>query len=69
MYAGCKIFNRDDLQFPQSVTYIFILFFKIYLFIYLFIYLLCIECSASKARRGHQLSLQMAVSHHVVAGN
>ena len=39
----------------------------IYLFVYLFI--LCIWVHWSCARRGHQIPLQMAVSHHVVAGN
>jgi hypothetical protein len=44
-----------------------------YLFIYLFIYLLFIICEYTVAvfrytRRGHRISLQMAVSHHVVAG-
>jgi hypothetical protein len=43
-----------------------------YLFIYVFIYLFII-CKYTVAvliysRRGHQISLQMVVSHHVVAG-
>jgi hypothetical protein len=54
------------------------LFFKIdlfiYLFIYLFIFYLFNVCEYTVAlfrhtRRGHQIPLQMVVSHHVVAGN
>jgi hypothetical protein len=40
----------------------FFLFFKIYLFH------VC-EYIATLFKRGHQIPLQMAVSHHVVAGN
>jgi hypothetical protein len=39
-----------------------------YLFIIYIYTVLCLhECL--QARRGHQIPLQMAVSHHVVAGN
>ena len=43
---------------------------NIYLFIYLFImYTIVYLYICLQARRGHQTSLQMVVSHHVVAGN
>ncbi|XP_049989898.1 bromodomain adjacent to zinc finger domain protein 2A-like [Alexandromys fortis] len=44
------------------------LFFK-YLFIYFIMYTIFYLCVSLQARRGHQTSLQMVVSHHVVAGN
>ena len=43
---------------------IFLFFFKIYLF-YLYEYTIAVR----HTRRGHQIPLQMVVSHHVVAGN
>jgi hypothetical protein len=48
-------------QSPKEVTFLFI-----YLFIHLFI--VC-EYTVAVFRRGHQIPLQMVVSHHVVAGN
>jgi hypothetical protein len=42
-------------------------FFKIYLF---YIYEYTVTAAVSRhTRRGHQIPLQMVVSHHVVAGN
>jgi hypothetical protein len=43
-------------------------FLKIYLFIYLFIICKCTVAVFRCTRRGRQISLQMVVSHHVVAG-
>jgi hypothetical protein len=43
-----------------------------YLFIYLFIYLLYVKYTVAvfrRTRRGHQISLRVVVSHHVVAGD
>ena len=46
-----------------------IFFLKIYLLVILVMYTVsCLHVSLP-ARRGHQISLQMVVSHHVVAGN
>ena len=41
-------------------------FFKIYLYTVYTVFCLHVRL---QARRGHQISLQMVVSHHVVAGN
>jgi hypothetical protein len=43
-------------------------FFKKYLFIYLFIICKYTVAVFRHSRRGNQISLQMVVSHHVVAG-
>jgi hypothetical protein len=45
--------------------FFFFIFLKIYLF-YVYKYTVTVF---GHTRRGHQLSLQMVVSHHVVAGN
>jgi hypothetical protein len=47
----------------------FLSFLKIYLFIYLFIICKYPVAAFRHTRRGRQISLQMVVSHHVVAGN
>jgi hypothetical protein len=49
---------------PRHLILIF-LFLKIYLF-YVYEYTIALF---RHTRRGHQIPLQMAVSHHVVAGN
>jgi hypothetical protein len=57
-YIGQK--TRDNLK---ALVFIFY-FFKTYLFI-IFKYTVAV---LRHSGRGHQISLQMAVSHHVVAG-
>jgi hypothetical protein len=56
--------NSKSLKDNMSEPYSFFFFFKIYLFI-------CKYTVAvfKHSRRGSQISLRMAVSHHVVAGN
>jgi hypothetical protein len=46
----------------------FLFFLKIYLFIYLFIICKFTVAVFRHSRRGHQISLRMVMSHHVVAG-
>jgi hypothetical protein len=43
----------------------------LYFFLDLFLFILFIQvhCSFRRTRRGHQIPLQMVVSHHVIAGN
>jgi hypothetical protein len=52
---------------PGEVFFFFLL--KIYLFIYLFIICKYIVAAFRHTRRGHQISLWMVVSHHVVGGS
>jgi hypothetical protein len=47
---------------------VFFFFLNIYLFIYLFIICKYTVAVFRHSRRGNQISLQMVVSHHVVAG-
>jgi hypothetical protein len=63
------------------VVFIFLLFLKEYIYIYIYIYTymsvymythiyVCVCVAAFRhTRRGHQIPLQMVVSHHVFAGN
>jgi hypothetical protein len=62
--------STPGLKLPDSAEVVpSAFFFKIYLFIY-FIYIYeYIVAIFRHTRRGHQISLQMVVSHHVVAGN
>jgi hypothetical protein len=61
-YRAGKRNNMDGLYS------FFFFFFKIYLFIYLFIICKYTVAVFRCTRRGHQISLRVVVSHHVVAG-
>jgi len=50
----------------SQVVHVLFFFFKIYLFI---VYTVDTAAVFRHTRRGHRISLQMVVSHHVVAGN
>ena len=65
--CGCVCASVQQLEdsLQKLVPTLFVCFFKICLFI------LCEESVNvfRHTRKGHQIPLQMAVSHHVVAGN
>ena len=64
-------FLRCSRKPITSCCFLFLFFFIKDLFIYLFIYLTCVSAlllTFRHTRKGHQMPLQMAVSHHVVAG-
>ena len=73
------IFVIEEISSLNFVTFefcdivcmcVFIIWHSFFLTVYLFIMytIFCLHVCL-QARRGHQTSLQMAVSHHVVAGN
>ncbi|EDL94112.1 rCG42211 [Rattus norvegicus] len=51
----------------EAMVFCFLSFFLSFLKLYLFIYKYTVAVFRH-IRRGHQIPLQMAVSHHVVAG-
>jgi hypothetical protein len=66
----CARLNKNSTEYNFIFLfskYLFISFLFIYLFIYLFIICNYTVAVFRKTRRGHQISLQMVVSHHVVA--
>jgi hypothetical protein len=65
--SSLRSYPLSHLTSPLCVLFFFSFFF-IYLFIYLFIIYKYTVAVFRCTRRGHQISLQMVVSHHVVAG-
>jgi hypothetical protein len=55
-------------QFLETVAVVFFFFFFFFLKIYLFIICKYTVAVFRHSRRGHQISLRVVVSHHVVAG-
>ena len=67
------IMTLADLVPDEGLSFLFF-FLKVkphlfFIFIYFIYYVYNILSVCLKARRGRQTSLQMVVSHHVVAGN
>jgi hypothetical protein len=57
-------------EFGSSVRAANFFFFKIYFFLKIYLFIICKYTVVvfRHTRRGHQISLQVVVSHHVVAG-
>jgi hypothetical protein len=60
--------NHMGKPYDVALLLFFFFFLKIYLFIYLFIICKYTVAVFRRTRRGHQISLWVVVSHHVVAG-
>jgi hypothetical protein len=65
LLAGLKF---TELHLPLPLFFFFFKDLFVYLFIYLFIICKYTVAVFRYTRRGHQISLRVVVSHHVVAG-
>jgi hypothetical protein len=63
-----KISQSNPNRITFSFLYVSFFLLKIYLFVYLFNVYDYTVAVFRHTRRGHQIPLQMVVSHHVVAG-